>query len=118
MRSFVCIFGKKLVCITSVGVLDEDMFRRLAATTVIDAMDSRGRNKVQFDDFGKPALACVMRAYGFELISGASPVFSGMKRTIGFSRQDMPPKQQHGLCWLMCCVIDSDPQIGSIIQIS
>ena len=63
---------EEFVCITSVGVLDEDMFRRLAATTVIDAMDSRGRNKVQFDDFGKPALACVMRAYGFELISGAS----------------------------------------------
>ena len=66
-------FLEKLVCITSVRVLDEDMFRRLAATTVIDAMDSRGRNKVQFDDFGKPALVCVMRAYGFELISGASP---------------------------------------------
>ena len=42
--------------------------------------------------------------------------FSGMKRTIGFSRQDMPRKQQHGLCWLMCCVIDSVLQIGSIIQ--
>lgn len=75
-QPYICVvlfaFLEKFVCITSVGVLDEDMFRRLAATTVIDAMDSRGRNKVQFDDFGKPALACVMRAYGFELISGAS----------------------------------------------
>lgn len=76
-QPYICVllfaFLEKFVCITLVGVLDEDMFRRLAATTVIDAMDSRGRNKVQFDDFGKPALACVMRAYGFELISGASP---------------------------------------------
>ena len=75
-QPYICVvlfaFLEKFVCITSVGVLDEDMFRRLAATTVIDAMDSRGRNKVQIDDFGKPALACVMRAYGFELISGAS----------------------------------------------
>ena len=39
----------------------EEEDRALAATTVIDAMDSRGRNKVQFDDFGKPAgaSACV-----------------------------------------------------------
>ena len=76
-QPYICVllfaFLEKFVCITLVGVLDEDMFRRLAATTVIDAMDSRGRNKVQFDDFAKPALACVMRAYGFELISGASP---------------------------------------------
>ena len=61
-------FLEELVCIT----FDEDMFRRRAATTVIDAMDSRGRGKVVFDAFGKAALACVMRAYGFELISGGS----------------------------------------------
>ena len=65
-------FLEELVCITLVRVVDEDMFRRRAATTVIDAMDSRGRGKVVFDAFGKAALACVMRAYGFELISGAS----------------------------------------------
>ena len=59
----VCYF----CCITLVQVLDEDTFRRLAATTVIDAMDSRGRGKVVFDDSGKAALACVMRAYGYEL---------------------------------------------------
>ena len=65
-------FLEELVCITLVRVVDEDMFRRRAATTVIDAMDSRGSGKVVFDAFGKAALACVMRAYGFELISGAS----------------------------------------------
>lgn len=48
----------------------EDMFRRRAVTAVIDALDSRGGRR-SFDDFGKAALACVMRAYGFELLSGA-----------------------------------------------
>eukprot|EP00434_Breviolum_minutum_P028084 symbB.v1.2.024842.t1/scaffold2378.1/size80641/1 len=36
--------------------------------TLLGSKDS----KVVFDAFGKAALACVMRAYGFELISGAS----------------------------------------------
>lgn len=62
----------ELFCITLVRVLDEDTLRRHAVTSVIAAMDSRGRGKVVFDDFGKATLACVMRSYGFELISGAS----------------------------------------------
>ena len=59
------------VCVMLVRFLDEDTPRRHAVTSVITVMNSRGRGKIVFDDFGKATLACVMRAYGFELISDA-----------------------------------------------
>ena len=51
---------------------DEDTFRRRAVTAVIDALDQSKGGKIAFDDFSKAALACTMRAYGFEFISTAS----------------------------------------------